>query len=133
MNTLMKRSIANLICLAILILASLVYYQTSGKMFNSSLIFWFLLFPNLLTQFVVFPPHREPEIDERDRDLMQKAMLIGLGLSWICIVVGLSYLGIRNQSIDAAQLTYILPLGLFLIILGRDSSFCFFSKRGLSL
>ncbi len=62
-------------------------------------------------------------IDERDREIVNRASLIGYGVFWGCFVlgcVGVSLAASPSDSIPAASIGFIPMAGFFLLTLARS-------------
>lgn len=104
MNILLKWSILSVVLLILLALGCITYWQITGRLPEAIIFIWLLNVPILLGS-LIFQPKWGPEFDERDRVIMLKSNLIGLGVSWICITLGLTAIGRHEQTVPGQYLT----------------------------
>ncbi len=117
MNTMAKRSVANLAGLGLIALGSIAFLAITGHLLPYIMltpIVGLSLFPGALIS-----SKRETELDERDKQIGLKSSLIGSGVSWFCLAATVSALGHYNHTIDGHLLDYALPGSAYLLFLGQ--------------
>ncbi len=137
MNTMTKRSVANLAGLGLIALGSIAFLAITGHAFlaiTGHLLPYIMLTP--IVGLSLFPgalisSKRETELDERDKQIGLKSSLIGSGVSWFCLAATVSALGHYNHTIEGHLLGYALPGSAYLLFLAREISFLIMSRRSL--
>ena len=129
MDTLMKRSIFRLVTYSIVALGCLAYFLL-GHAPRSLTVFLIplLALPALMSQFAI---KGDLELDEREQAIASRANVAGLLLSWFFLFIWSAALARHFQVIPPYQ-DLVIPFSVSLLFVGRETVYCYLSKRGLS-
>ena len=121
MNTFAKRSFIGLLGAALTLAAGGVYYSVKGALPMPAFFMLGISMPQVIG-FLFVHPKRGPELDERDRLIGQKGMLIGLGVAFVALFVsfeGVAMVLGSQGKVAVRDLRYLFPLSMLLAVLAH--------------